>query len=247
VDLVWGYQLEFLTLNSDLYIITGAGTGLGKECANYFSKNSLVIGTFNKSRFKKKKNLIAHKLDLENKKSIEKFFKKFNKEIINAKKINLICFATYKKDDLLVNVNKKDLNKTFNINVFSNFYFCSKLIPFLLNKKNSIILISSSLGTKGDKGISLYSSSKHALKGIMQSIVSEYSSHGIRCNILSLGFFKSPLWNDLSEKKKKQILLKSPSGKIGKIGNLFKAIKFIQNTEYYNASVLDLDGGFGII
>ena len=71
MDLVWGYQLEFLTLNSDLYIITGAGTGLGKECANYFSKNSLVIGTFNKSRFKKKKNLIAHKLDLENKKSID--------------------------------------------------------------------------------------------------------------------------------------------------------------------------------
>ena len=239
--------MESLILNSNLYIITGAGTGLGRECANYFSKNCLVIGTFNKNKLKNKKNLLSQKLNLEKKEEIDQFFLNNKKRIINAKKITLICFATYKKDGLLVNINKKDMHKTFNINVFSNFYFCAKLIPLLLNKKSSIILISSSLGTKGDTGISLYSSSKHSLKGLMQSIVSEYSSLGVRCNVLSLGFFKSPLWNALSENKRKQILLKSPSGKVGKIDNLFKAIKFIESAEYYNGSIMDLDGGFGLI
>lgn len=234
-------------MSSNLYIITGAGTGLGKECAQYFSKNSLVIGTFNKNKLKNTKNLIGQKIDLESQKEIDNFFFKYKTKIINSKKIIFLSFATYKKDGLLIDINKKDFYKTFNINVFSNFYFCSKLIPLILNKKSSIILISSSLGTKGDSGISLYSSSKHSLKGLMQSIVSEYSSHGVRCNILSLGFFKSPLWNSLKQKKKMQILSKSPSGKIGKIDSLFKAIKFIERTEYFNGSVLELDGGFGLI
>ena len=189
-------------MSSNLYIITGAGTGLGKECAQYFSKNSLVIGTFNKNKLKNTKNLIGQKIDLESQKEIDNFFLKYKTKIINSKKIIFLSFATYKKDGLLIDINTKDFYKTFNINVFSNFYFCSKLIPLILNKKSSIILISSSLGTKGDSGISLYSSSKHSLKGLMQSIVSEYSSHGVRCNILSLGFFKSPLWDSLKQKKK---------------------------------------------
>ena len=230
-------------MSSNLYIITGAGTGLGKECAQYFSKNSLVIGTFNKNKLKNTKNLIGQKIDLESQKEIDNFFLKYKTKIINSKKIIFLSFATYKKDGLLIDINTKDFYKTFNINVFSNFYFCSKLIPLILNKKSSIILISSSLGTKGDSGISLYSSSKHSLKGLMQSIVSEYSSHGVRCNILSLGFFKSPLWDSLKKKKKEQILSKSPSGKIGKIDSLFKAIKFIERTEYFNGTVLELDGG----
>ncbi len=234
-------------MSSNLYIITGAGTGLGKECAKYFSKNSLVIGTFNRNKLKNAKNLIGQKINLESQKEIDNFFLKNKTKIINSKKIIFLSFATYKKDGLLIDINKKDFHKTFNINVFSNFYFCSRLIPLILNKKSSIILISSSLGLKGDSGISLYSSSKHSLKGLMQSIVSEYSSHGVRCNILSLGFFKSPLWNSLKQKKKEQILSKSPSGKIGKIDSLFKAIQFIERTEYFNGSVLELDGGFGLI
>ena len=242
------FQWGFVTLKHKLYIITGAGSGLGKYCTDRFSKKNKVIAIYNSSVIKNKKNLIGKKINLEKKTDIDNFFLK-NKKILNdAKSITFLSFATYKEDSILSNITEKNLKKTFNINVFANFYFCSNLIPFMLNKKKSnIIFISSTLGLLGDQGISLYSSSKHALTGLMKSITTEFSKFNIYCNILSLGFFKSPLWYKLDDGTREKILKFSPSKKLGKKEDLLNAIIFLEKNNYMNGRYLNLDGGYGLV
>ena len=150
---------------------------------------------------KNSRNLNFYKINLEKKKRYFLFFKK-QKNLEYFQKNYFINFATYKKDNLLININEEDIKKTFGINLFSNFYFTSNLIKNYKHKILDIVFISSSLGLKVDAGTLLYSSSKLGLESLMKSIIIEYSAFEIRCNILVLGFFNSPLWRKLPDEKK---------------------------------------------
>ena len=144
-------------MNSNkIYIIAGAGSGLGKDFIKSISKKNSVIGLYNKNKISMK-NVISHKINLENEKEINQFFIKKKKIIDKFDELTFENFATYKKDSLIININKSLMQKTFTINLFSNFYFVSNFIKFFKNKKINIIFISSSLGLKGDAGTSLYS------------------------------------------------------------------------------------------
>ena len=230
-----------------LYIIGGASSGLGYEYAITLAKKNKVIGLYNSSNHKNIKNLNFYKINLEKREEILSFFKKNKDNLDKFKKIIFINFATYKKDNLLVDLKENDIKKTFGVNLFSNFYFTSNLIKNYKNKILDIVFISSSLGLKVDAGTLLYSSSKLGLESLMKTIVIEYSSFDIKCNILVLGFFNSPLWRKLSLKKKDKIKSLIPKGKIGSIKNITKTLNFLEKNNYINSSSIYLDAGFGTV
>ena len=101
-----------------LYIIIGAGSGLGHEFAKKISYHNKAIGVFNKSKKTSEKNIIYIKLDIENKKQIESFFKRKKSFISKFRSITFINFATYKKDDLILNIKDQDIKKTLSIYLF---------------------------------------------------------------------------------------------------------------------------------
>ena len=246
LELVFQLPLVIMNLNK-LYIIGGASSGLGYEYAITLAKKNKVIGLYNSNKHKSLKNLKFYKINLEKKKEIFSFFKKNKNELDKFKKIIFINFATYKKDNLLINLDENDIKKTFGVNLFSNFFFTSSLIKNYKNKILDIVFISSSLGLKVDAGTLLYSSSKLGLESLMKTIVIEYSSFNIKCNILVLGFFNSPLWRKLSPKKKDKIKSLIPKGKIGTINNVTKTLNFLEKNDYINSSSIYLDAGFGTI
>ena len=227
-----------------LYIVVGASNGLGHEFAKHVSIKNKTIGIYNKTKREGNKNIIYLKVNIEYKKQIEKFFKEKMSFINKFKVITFINFATYKKDDLILNIKDKDIKKTFSINLFSNIFFIQNLIKNFYLKKLNIIFISSSLGKNVDAGTLLYSSSKISLESLMKSIVIEYSEFNVRCNTLVLGFFKSPLWNRLNDAKKDKITKLLPSKKIGKVSNILNTIKFIEKNDDINSSLIYLDSGF---
>ena len=246
LELVFQLPLVIMNLNK-LYIIGGASSGLGYEYAITLAKKNKVIGLYNSSNHKNIKNLNFYKINLEKREEMLSFFKKKKIKIDKFKKIIFINFATYKKDNLLVDLKENDIKKTFGVNLFSNFYFTSNLIKNYKNKILDIVFISSSLGLKVDAGTLLYSSSKLGLESLMKTIVIEYSSFDIKCNILVLGFFNSPLWRKLSLKKKDKIKSLIPKGKIGSIKNITKTLNFLEKNNYINSSSIYLDAGFGTV
>ena len=227
-----------------LYIVVGASSGLGHEFAKHVSIKNKTIGIYNKTKRAGNQNIIYLKVNIEYKQQIEKFFKEKKSFINKFKVITFINFATYKKDDLILNIKDKDIKKSFSINLFSNIFFIQNLIKNFYLKKLNIIFISSSLGKNVDAGTLLYSSSKISLESLMKSIVIEYSEFNVRCNTLVLGFFKSPLWNRLNDAKKDKITKLLPSKKIGKVSNILNTIKFIEKNEDINSSLIYLDSGF---
>jgi dihydromonapterin reductase / dihydrofolate reductase len=93
-----------------------------------------------------------------------------------------------------------------------------------------------------DIGISGYAISKNALLGLMNSFAVEFSRFSIRSNYLSLGYFKSPLFNKIKNSNK--LVNKTILKKVGDYQSIVNAIEFLSSSNYVTKSLLRIDGGF---
>ena len=233
-------------MKSRIYIILGAGSGLGYQVSETLTKTSNIIGTYNSFKKNNSKNIKFVKLDISKNKDIENFFKNHKRILSKYKEIILISFITLADTKIIINNDIKTIKKIINLNISSVYYFTSKLIKNFLGKKLSIILTSSSRAITGDKGISLYSISKNSMHSFVKSIAIEYGGLNVRANVISLGFFKTKLWDDLNLNLKKELINKTSVKRMGNIRELNSTIKYIIQCDYLNGGVIYLDGGYGL-
>lgn len=229
-----------------MYLILGGNSDLAKEIIKKLIKKDDMIVTYrsNKNLEKiksKNKKIIYQKLDLNKLKSIKIFVKKNLKLLNNIKVINL---ATLSIDKLTHNIDYNDLTKVFNINNFSNILLAKELIPLMIRQNyGKFIFFTSTRATRGDIGISLYSSSKEGLSGFSRSLAKEYAVFNITSNCIQLGYFKSKLFNNIKEDTKKKLIQQIPSKKLGKTNDIIEVINLITKTNYINGSDIIVNGG----
>lgn len=233
-------------MKSRIYIILGAGSGLGHSVSTHLSKNCKIFGIYNKSKKTDSKNIKYIKLDLSTNKNIDKFFENYEKKFRKYSEIVLVSFVTLSDKKIITNNSTYEIKKIINLNIISIYYFVSKLIKLYLGKKISIILTSSSRAIIGDKGISLYSISKNSMHSLAKSLAIEYGSLNVRANVISLGLFRTELWNKLALNIKEKLIENTSIKRMGKIHELNSTIKYVSNCNYLNGCILNLDGGYGL-
>jgi NADP-dependent 3-hydroxy acid dehydrogenase YdfG len=180
-------------------IITGTSSGLGLELSKQFlEKNYSVVGISRKKGSIKHKNFFHIKCDLTK-----------EKEILNTVKIIkknysdfdcLICSAGILDLKEFNEINKKDLEKTYNLNIFSNMILISNLFK-LIEKNNSDIfgIVSSCIFNSYPKH-SIYASSKSAFEKFLIDLQSELKKTKSRVNIIYPGGFKSNMLKNTLKK-----------------------------------------------
>ena len=119
-----------------MYLIVGGSSDIGYELSKKLIKHDDVIITYNtKKNLKKiisKNKIITYlKLDLTKQKEIDLFIKKNQKLLKDIKFINL---ATAKADKLIINLNNKEIENVFKINVLSNIYFSKKILKLMIKQ-----------------------------------------------------------------------------------------------------------------
>ena len=158
--------------------------------------------------------------------------------------MTFINLATISVDKLITDLSFKDIKRTFEINSFSNILFTKYLIKKMIdNNFGRFIFFNSTRASRGDVGISLYSSSKSILKPFSKCISKEFGRFNITSNVISLGYFNSPLLNNIDKKIRDKLINEIPSKKIGKIKNISNIIKSIIKSDYINAAEIKIDGG----
>lgn len=229
-----------------MIILIGASSGIGLRLINELIQYDDILATYNRTKINikinnKKNNLIIKKLDISNENNIKKFVND-NSKIL--KRVTFLNLATISVDKLIVNLKSNDISRSFQINSFSNILFAKYLINIMIKDNfGRFVFFSSTRASRGDTGISLYSSSKSMLKPFSKCISKEFGRFNITSNVISLGYFDSPLLNNINTKIKEKLLNQIPSKKIGKTKNISNIIRAIIKSDYINAAEIKIDGG----
>jgi NAD(P)-dependent dehydrogenase (short-subunit alcohol dehydrogenase family) len=150
-------------------------------------------------------------------------------------------------------VDEKFYDLHFDANVKGLFFTVQKLLP-LLNDGASVILTASIATVKGFSGISVYSTTKAAVRSFARTWTNELRERRIRVNAISPGHIDTPIFDtwqqgDALTKMKGELAKSVPLGRLGDPDEIAKAVSFLASDEasYISGIELFVDGGIAQI
>jgi NAD(P)-dependent dehydrogenase (short-subunit alcohol dehydrogenase family) len=190
------------TLNNKLILITGASSGIGRQCAISCSLMGATVVLFGRDQKQLKDTLslmespgkhIVIAVDLL---EYDKVTETVN-DIVNQKgKIEgLINCAGISTTLALNGVSPQKMEHFLKTNVVGAINLTKRVVKssYFSDTGGSIIFISSVMGVVGENGKTLYSLTKGALIAAVKSMAIELANRKIRVNAISPGVVESPM------------------------------------------------------
>lgn len=195
------------SLKSKKILITGASSGIGRECAILCSKMGaeVILIARNEERLNNTFSQLhgdGHQLIVCDITKYAELAAIVDSTVSDGKKITgFIHSAGIELTKPLKMMKTSDYEDIFSINVFAGY----ELAKIISNKKYSddaasFIFISSIMGIVSNSALTAYSSTKGALISGCRSMAIELSKRRIRVNTISPGYIKTKLLLNTSEK-----------------------------------------------
>ncbi|GIN38908.1 SDR family NAD(P)-dependent oxidoreductase [Heyndrickxia oleronia] len=247
-----------MRLENKVAIITGGGTGIGRETALLFAKEGakVVVTDINQdSGSQTVKDLQANgneALFIHHDVSNEDDWKKVAKETIDqfGKVDILFNNAGIYKIKPLAEIELDEWNRLMSINVTGVFLGMKHIMPLMAKqKKGSVINASSIAGLMGSPGHVLYGASKGAVRIMTKDAAMEYAHVGVRVNSIHPGYIDTGMADYASEVtgSSKDELGKNlfPLGHLGSVKDVANTVLFLASDEsaFSTGAEFVIDGG----
>lgn len=109
-----------------------------------------------------------------------------------------------------------------------------------------LIVNLSSVFRWGNEGQTAYAASKGGLDAVTRTWAMELAPHGIRVAGIAPGLIDTPILDNIEPDARRSLEERIPSGRIGRPEEIWLALRFIIECEYFNGSILEVDGGLGM-
>jgi short-subunit dehydrogenase len=185
-------------------IITGSGSGLGKELAHLLSQKGyhlLLTGRTIENLVTTKKEIEAQggkvdilRLDIGNAEDVTKKVE----EISHTYNIyGLVNNAGVGHFGPFVEMDEQHITEMINTNVLGTLLMTKAVLPQLLKTSEGRIMnIISTAGLRGKVNEAVYVASKFAVRGFTESLQKEYEGSGIKFNAVYMGGMDTPFWDN---------------------------------------------------
>jgi len=179
----------------DFSLISGASKGIGSVIAEYLhnqTEDELVLLARNFSDSKKKSKKEVHEICVDLTNESEIFDMKIPESCKDLKALVLNAGTFYTNG--ILDSGEKEIQKQFELNVFSYVNIIQKMLPYFVDGKTHIFIMASSASYSGIANAGMYAASKHAVLGLARSLRAELSARKIKVTALAPGSTWSSSW-----------------------------------------------------
>lgn len=113
-------------------------------------------------------------------------------------------------------------------------------------KTPGVIVNMSSIARHGNRGQSNYSAAKAALAANTKTWSAEFASFGIRVGAIAPGMIETPMTQGMNQKARDGLVAMIPVGRIGLPEDIWVAVRFVIECDYFNGRTIDVDGGLSM-
>jgi 3-oxoacyl-[acyl-carrier protein] reductase len=245
-----------MNLKNKTALITGAGQGIGKACAEVFAQRGARLVLLDKNR--RTVSHVARELESQ---GADVTFRvidlthtqpllKVIDELLAAFRIDiLVNNAGFDRPGVTAKIDKSDYNAVLSIHLGVPFLLSKLLLPRMrANKWGRIINVSSIYGLMGAKGEVAYAAAKAGVLGLTKTLAREGGRDGVTINAVVPGMIRTPPIMRMPEKYRDPIIAESMLGRIGEPEEVARAVAFLASDDasYITGTDIKVSGGWGI-
>jgi 3-oxoacyl-[acyl-carrier protein] reductase len=242
-------------------IVTGAGSGLGRHftLALAGAGGRVAAGDIDEAALESLAaeaaslggRVLTLKLDVAQEASVVGFINQATKEFggVNV----LVNNAGILRDGLLAKDEGGWIKKlpfaswkqVMDVNLTGAYLMAREVVADVLKRgvKQGVIVNISSISRSGNPGQSNYAASKAGLDACTRTWALELAPHGIRVAGIAPGLIETPILRQISEDALASLTASIPLRRVGTPEEIWLALKFIIECDYFTSRVIEVDGG----
>lgn len=240
-------------------IITGGAQGLGAHFAQELAKAGAQVaaGDVNEAALAELGHGIhTRRLDVSNEADCVSFVAWATEAMGGLN--GLVNNAGILRDGLLVKKDKatgeviklslEQWNVVIGVNLTGATLMTREVVTSMVTRgqKPGVIVNISSIARHGNRGQSNYVAAKSALAANTVTWAKEFASYGIRVGAIAPGMIETPMTRGMNQKARDTLVGMIPVARIGEPNDIWQAVKFIIECDYFNGRCLDVDGGLSM-
>ncbi len=252
-----------MKLKDKVVLITGGGSGLGREMGLTFAREGAKIGV-NDIRPESASNVVTEieraggkarsfVADVSNSAAVKKMFTDFvaafgtidiliNNAGIGRTRDSSEVIPTHEKTD-------EDWHKMIATHLDSTFFCTREALKVMIPKQSGrIVNLGSIAGTTGLAFASDYCAAKGGIISFTKSVAREVVGLGILVNCIAPGFIDTPMTSFIDGDMRKQIEAITPIGRFGEPSDIANAALFLacDDSKFMVGQVISPNGGYVI-
>jgi 3-oxoacyl-[acyl-carrier protein] reductase len=106
-----------------------------------------------------------------------------------------------------------------------------------------VVVNISSVARHGNRGQSNYVAAKAALAANTVTWAREFAPFGIRVGAVAPGMIETPMTQGMNQKARDALVAAVPVGRIGQPEDVWRAVRFVVECDYFDGRCVDVDGG----